>query len=81
LVDFSQFSHLIIGGTAPVHDIPKHLEALQKDVHHLTAGFDKIRVITQAKQEEQGEMEEFVNRQRGRPEAESDDRGENQETP
>ena len=81
LVDFSQVSHLIIGCTVPVHDIAKHLEALQNDAHHLTAEFDKINVITQTKQEEQGGMKEFVNRQRGLPEAESDDRGENQETP
>lgn len=60
VVDFSQFAQLIVGGGAPIYQISKHLEALQKDVHRLTTRFDKIRVITQTKQEEQKEMEQFL---------------------
>jgi len=66
VVDFSQFAQLIVGGGAPIYQIAKHLEALQKDVHNLTTRSGKIGVITQTKQEEQKEMEEFLSEQRGR---------------
>jgi hypothetical protein len=73
-VDFSQFAQLYVGGRAPLHRIERHLEALQRDVHHLTTGFSQLRVITQTAQEARREMEEFPNEQSSRSAAEGDDR-------
>ena len=50
VVDFSLFDNLQ-AGPAPLVKIEKHLEAVQKDVHHLTTGLKKLNVITQTKQE------------------------------
>lgn len=66
LVDFSQFSSLIVGRGSPLYKIEKHLDTLQRDVHQLSTGFNKIRVVTQTKEEARIEMEEFVNQQRAR---------------
>ena len=36
LLDFSQFTGLIVGNGPPLVRIEKHLESIQKDLHHLT---------------------------------------------
>ncbi len=59
VIDFSQFAGLIIAGDYPLIRIEKHLDSLQKDVHHLTTGFHKLRVITQGKEESVTVSEEF----------------------
>ena len=74
-IDFSQFSELIVGGGSPLYKIEKHLDALQRDVHHLTTGFHKIRVITQTQEEERKGINEIVKEQRARTAAEGDDHG------
>jgi hypothetical protein len=73
-VDFSQFAQLHVGGRSPLHKIGRHLEALQRDVHNLTTGFRKLRVITQTEQEARRELEEFQNEQSSHPAVEGDDR-------
>ena len=60
VVDFSVFESLIVSGRVPLHDIATHLEALQRDVHHLTTGFDQLRVITQTKQEVEEEQKRWL---------------------
>ena len=71
-VDFSQFAQLIVGGGSPIYKIEKHLEKLQRDVHHLSTGFNKISVITQTKDEERQEMANFLKEQRNRAEGPED---------
>ena len=55
ILDFSQFTGLIVGSGAPIVKIEKHLEALQKDVHLLMSGFNKVEVITQTKEQYRAE--------------------------
>lgn len=68
-LDFSQFSGLIVGGGPPLVKIEKHLEAIQKDLSHLTTGFRKLHVLTQTKEESRKEMEEFLQQRRSKNEA------------
>lgn len=72
VVDFSQFSQLIVGGGPPLYKMEKHLEKLQRDVHNLMTGFTPMKVITQTKREAQEEMEEFIRERRSPPETQSD---------
>ena len=69
ILDFSQFAGLIVGSGTPLVKIEKHLEALQKDFHHMTTGFNKLHVLTQTKEESRREMDEFLQRQRGKSDA------------
>ena len=66
---FSQFAGLVVGSGAPLAKIEKHLEAIQKDLHHLTTGFNKLHVLTQTIEESRREREELLQQQRGRNEA------------
>ena len=50
-VDFSQFDGLMFTDGDPLKKIEKHLDSLQKDVHHMTTGFSKLHVLTQTKEE------------------------------
>ena len=69
ILDFSQFAGLIVGSGAPLVRIEKHLEAIQKDLHHMMTGFNKLHVLTQTKEESRREWEEFLQQQRGGSEA------------
>lgn len=62
ILDFSQFSDLIVGNRPPLVEIEKHLHSIQKDVRHMTTGFRKIQVITQTKAELRKEQEELRKR-------------------
>jgi len=73
-VDFSQFAQLRVGGRSPLHKIERHLEVLQRDVHHLATGSSKLRVITQTEQVARRELEEFENEQSSHSAADGDDR-------
>lgn len=66
ILDFSQFAGLILGGGPPLVKIEKHLETLQKDVHHLLTGFNKPQVITQTKDQYREELEQ-LRRERNTP--------------
>ena len=68
-LDFSQFSGLIVGSGPPLVKIEKHLEAIQKNLHHMTTGFNKLHVLTQTKEESRKEMEEFRQQRRSKTEA------------
>ena len=67
-LDFSQFSGLMVGGGPPLVKIEKHLEALQKDLHHLTTGFRKLHVLTQTRDEFRKEMEDLREQRRRKSE-------------
>ena len=64
VVDFSQFSQLIVGGGPPLTKIEGHLGKLQKDVRNMLTGFSPLNVITQTKKEAKKEMEEIMNQRR-----------------
>ena len=63
IVDFSQFDGLTYTTGDPLQKIEKHLDSLQRDVHHMTTGFSKLHILTQTKEEYLEEREE-VRRQR-----------------
>ena len=65
VVDFSQFAGLILSGSSPLVKIEKHLDTLQRDVHHLLTGFNKPQIITQTKGEYREEMEQLRRERRG----------------
>ena len=65
VVDFSQFAGLILSGSSPMVKIEKHLEALQRDVHHAMTGFNNLHAITETRDEYLKRMEE-LRRERGR---------------
>ena len=67
-LDFSQFSGLMVGGGPPLVKIEKHLEALQKDLHHLTTGFKRLHVLTQTRDEFRKEMEDLREQRRRKSE-------------
>jgi hypothetical protein len=64
VVDFSQFAGLIVGGRAPLHDIAKHLETIEKEIKSIGSGSNKIHVVTQTKQQEREEWSELMNNQK-----------------
>ena len=66
LVDFSQFDGLLLTAGNPLGKIEKHLESLQKNVHHMTTGFSKLHILTQTKEDYLKEQEE-VRKQRTKP--------------
>ena len=68
-LDFSQFSGLIVGGGPPLVKIEKHLEAIQKDLSHLTTGFKKLHILTQTAEEFLQQREERLRRRRSRSDA------------
>ena len=76
VLDFSAFSHLIIGGGDPLRGIEKHLDAIQKEFGYLGTGFHKARIITQTKEEYLRELEqaqqEQVGPHRGNPAPDSE---------
>lgn len=68
-LDFSRFSGLMLGGEPPLVKIEKHLEALQKDLHHLTTGFKKLNVLTQTRDEFRNEMDALREQRRRKGES------------
>ena len=58
VVDFSQFSGLILTGSSPLVKIEKHLDTLQRDFHHAMTGFNRLHVITETRDEYLKRMEE-----------------------
>ena len=66
LLDFSQFAGLDVGSGAPLVQIEKHLEVIQKDLHRFTTGFNKLRVLTETVAEYRRERKEFLEQRRSR---------------
>ncbi len=58
VLDFSQFAGTMGGDEQPLVKIERHLNSLQKDVHHLLTGFNKPQIITQTKGAYREEMEQ-----------------------
>ncbi len=52
LIDFVQFVGLSQLGEPPLYKIGKKIEDIQRDLHHLSTGFSKIKVITSTEKEE-----------------------------
>lgn len=77
VLDFSQFSHLIIGEGDPLRKIEKHLGDIKKEFGHLGNGFHKPRIITQTKDEY---LKEIDNLRRQRKENPVDDAASAQES-
>ena len=51
VLDFSQFSHLIIGDGDPMRKIADHLDSIKKELRHWGTGFHKLQVITYPNQD------------------------------
>ena len=65
VIDFSQFSELMLMGAAPLKNIEKHLQEIQKDIHFWTTGFYKLHVLTQTEEEYRKERAELMQRHLG----------------
>ena len=64
VVDFSQFSQLIVGGGSALYKIEQHLDAMQKDIHRLASGSHECSVITQTKEQRIEEMRKLLEEQK-----------------
>lgn len=66
LIDFSIFHGFSTIGKPSLYTIAQEIEKIQKDFHHIAAGFKALKVITQTKeehiQEEHEMMEKLTNR-------------------
>ncbi len=57
--DFSQFTGMLFDRNY-MEQIAKHLDSIRKDIHRLTEGHAKVRVVTQTEEEFQKEHEEYL---------------------
>lgn len=63
ILDFSQFSHLIVGAADPLRNIEKHLDAIQKELKSWSTGTRKPQIIIQTKAQQRKEWAEHIQRQ------------------
>lgn len=67
VVDFSELVGLAQLGEPPLHKLAKNIETLQRDIHHISTGFHRVRAIvytkTEYEEEQQQQIEEFKKRQ------------------
>lgn len=69
-IDFSQFIGLTQLGEPPLYKIAKNIESIQKDIHYLSTGFHKMKVIRYTKEdveEEKKEQSDQINRRDADP--------------
>ena len=59
-IDFSQFIGLRHLGEPPLYKISKNIEKIQKDIHHLSTGFYKMKVIRYTKEDVEKETEQLI---------------------
>jgi len=62
VIDFSQLIGLSRLGKPPLHTIAKNIEKIQKDLHYLSTGFHKMKVIRYTKKDIEEELEQRLGR-------------------
>ncbi|MCD4769666.1 MAG: hypothetical protein K8R35_05810 [Bacteroidales bacterium] len=68
LIFFSQLIGLSQLGEPPLYKIAKNIESIQKDIHHLSTGFHRMKVIRNTKEdleEERKQQLEKIKKKRG----------------
>jgi len=61
-IDFSQFVGLSQLGEPPLYKIAKNIEDMRKDIHHLSTGFHRMKVITYTKEDVEEEIKQRLQR-------------------
>ena len=62
-IDFSQLIGLSqLGEEPPLYKIAKNVEEIKKDIHHLSTGFHKIKVIRYTKEDVEEETKQLLER-------------------
>jgi len=62
MIDFSQLIGLIRLGKPPLYKIAKNVEEIKKDIHNLSTGFHKIKVIRYTKEDVEEETKQLLER-------------------
>jgi len=62
LIDFSQLPGLLQLGEPPLYKIAKNIENIQKDLHNLSTGFHRMKVIVYTKEDVEEEMKQLLER-------------------
>ena len=62
MIDFSQLIGLSQLGEPPLYKIAKNVEEIKKDIHHLSTGFHKIKVIRYTKEDVEEEPKQLLER-------------------
>ena len=62
MIDFSQLIGLSQLGEPPLYKIAKNVEEIKKDIHHLSTGFHKIKVIMYTKEDVEEERKQLLER-------------------
>jgi len=60
MVDFSQLIGLSQLGEPPLYKIAKNVEEIKEDIHHLSTGFHKMKVIRYTKEDEEAEIKQLL---------------------
>lgn len=60
LIDFSQFADLNQIGIPPLHTISKNIEQIRDDIHKISNGYHKMKVVMYTKKEEEDEKEKSI---------------------
>lgn len=61
-IDFSELSGLNQLGEPPLYKISKNIENIQKDIHHLSTGFHKLKTIVYTKKDIEQENKRLLKR-------------------
>jgi len=62
MIDFSQLIGLSQLGEPPLYKIAKNVEKIKEDIHHLSTGFHKIKVIRYTKEDVEEETKQLLER-------------------
>jgi hypothetical protein len=62
LIDFSQLVGLVQLGEPHLYKIAKNIENIQKDIHKLSTGFNRMKVIMYTKREVDEETKQLLER-------------------
>lgn len=62
VIDFSELLGLGQLGEPPLHKIAKNIEDIQKDIHHLSTGFHRLKTVVYTKKDINNENKEMMKR-------------------
>ncbi len=60
LIDFSQFEEVSQLGKAHLYEIANNIEKIQNDIHHISTGFHRMKVIMYSKEDVEEETKQFI---------------------
>ncbi len=62
VIDFSQLIGLSQLGEPPLYKIARNIEDIRKDIHNLSTGFNRLKVIRYTKEEVEKETKQMLER-------------------